>query len=228
MTTREEGSSSRGSRTTDSNLSWPELPPGILSRSYGFLVTPWRWLWDSNHMHSSLVLVVTSGMAPAFFSRVKGGASTEATTSLLERRPEVKGMPARRIQLWHETIGKHQLAVAFCLSKLLLSQLLNLCVTFAVLDLGTDTFLHFSAAIFALVASFAAQILRAVMQRCSCSIRTPSHVENCVSNLMLWLTFERVLSGAFALTAEDHQGAMNIPKLQWSFSPSLHEFKGIN
>lgn len=79
---------------------WPELPPGILSRSYGFLVMPWRWLWDSNHMHSSLVLVVTSGMAPAFFSRVKGGASTEATTPLLERRPEVKGMPARRIQPW--------------------------------------------------------------------------------------------------------------------------------
>lgn len=47
-------------------------------------------------MHSSLVLVIPSGMAPAFFSRVKGGASTEATIPLLERRPEEKGMPADR------------------------------------------------------------------------------------------------------------------------------------
>lgn len=70
------------------------------------------------------------------------------------------------------------------------------------------------AAIFALGASFAAQILRAVMQRCSCSIITPSHVGNFVSNLMFHLTFLRVLSGAFALTAEDHQGATNIPKRQ--------------
>lgn len=48
-------------------------------------------------MHSSLVLVVPSGMAPALFSRVRGGASTEATTPLLEWRPEVKGMPAKRM-----------------------------------------------------------------------------------------------------------------------------------
>lgn len=46
-------------------------------------------------MHSSLVLVVPSGMVPALFSRVKGGASTEAMTLLLELRPEVKGIPAR-------------------------------------------------------------------------------------------------------------------------------------
>lgn len=32
--------------------------------------------------------------------------------------------------------------------------------------------------------------------------------------MIFHLTFERVLSGAFALTEEDHQGAMNILKLQ--------------
>lgn len=47
-------------------------------------------------MHSSLVLVIPSGMAPALFSRVKGGASTEETIPLLEYRPEEKGMPADR------------------------------------------------------------------------------------------------------------------------------------
>lgn len=45
-------------------------------------------------MHSSLVLVIPSGMAPAFFSRVRGGASTEATIPPLEQRPAEKGMPA--------------------------------------------------------------------------------------------------------------------------------------
>lgn len=81
-------------------------------------------------------------------------------------------------------------------------------MNFTVLDLRTDTFLHFGAAIFALGASFAAQILRAVMQRCSCSIITPSHVENFVSNLMFHLTFLRVLSGAFALTQKTTRGRL--------------------
>lgn len=71
----------------------PELPPAILSRSYGLRVIPYRWLWDSSHMHSSLVLVTPRGMAPALFSSATGGASTAATTPRLDINPVDKGMP---------------------------------------------------------------------------------------------------------------------------------------
>lgn len=64
-------------------------------------------------MQSSLVLVIPSGIAPALFSRVKGGASTEAIIPLLEHRPEQKGMPAgRNTSNSVKTTSRHQLAVA--------------------------------------------------------------------------------------------------------------------
>ena len=34
----------------------PDLPPGTLSRWWGFWGMPSRWWWDSDHMQSSLVL----------------------------------------------------------------------------------------------------------------------------------------------------------------------------
>ena len=43
----------------------PELPPGTLSRWWGFRGMPSRWWWDSDHMQSSLVLGPPRGTAAA-------------------------------------------------------------------------------------------------------------------------------------------------------------------
>jgi len=56
-------------------------------------------------MHSSLVLVTPSGMAPARLSRATEGVSTVATTPRRDTRPVVWGMPARgegaaRYKVW--------------------------------------------------------------------------------------------------------------------------------
>lgn len=73
----------------------PELPPHVLVVSYGLLVMPYRWLLDSSHMHSSLVLVTPRGMAPALLSRATAGASVLATKSAREIRPVEHGIPER-------------------------------------------------------------------------------------------------------------------------------------
>ena len=44
-------------------------------------------------MQSSLQFVIPSGIAPALFSRAKGGASTPEMTPLLLTKPAEKGMP---------------------------------------------------------------------------------------------------------------------------------------
>lgn len=54
---------------------------------------PYRWLWDSDHMQSSLELVTPRGIAPALFNRATGGASPTERTPRRETTPAVLGMP---------------------------------------------------------------------------------------------------------------------------------------